>query len=232
MLASPNSTPLTLDHFSGPLDLLVYLVQKSEVDPRTIPILSIFDQFEAKDFDNSAEFIGLSSLLLWLKSRLLLPSEPEEDVKAEELELDPRFEIIHELLEYCKVKDLAKDLSSLEKSHTASFARRGTEELARKKPPGVNHLSTEDLAVVFSDLLKRAESRTGTIEEEEWKVADKISYLKQTLMQNECLTLAELFPTSMGRQEMIVTFLAILEMMKIGKLCLIQDDDSIYAKGN
>ncbi len=156
----------SLENFSGPLGFLLQLIQKDELDISDIPIQKITTQYLAKlkelmvpSVDGGAEFIGTAAFLLWMKSKMLLPKH-EQSAEGEE-ELDPSFEIIHQLLAYCKFKEAAKDLGARE-HRQSSFHLRAVGEIPEvKKGLGIEHLSLEDVAELFKDVLKRAPAGKG-----------------------------------------------------------------------
>ena len=180
----------SLENFSGPLAFLLHLIQKDEIDIYDIPLHKITHQYLAKikdlmvpSVDGGAEFIGSASFLLWLKSKMLLPKH--EQTVGEEEELDPSFEIIHQLLAYCRFKEAAKDLGSLELKQSV-YHLRGVGELPEaKKSLGIEHLSLEDVAELFKDVLRRAPAEKGKIQEEVWRVGDKIKYIRNLFHKQE-----------------------------------------------
>lgn len=216
-----------LDNFEGPLDFLLHLIQKSEIDIYEVPLHKITEQYLVKlqelispAVDGGAEFIGLTASLLLLKSRMLLPKH--EQPEALEEEIDPRFEIIHQLIEYCRFKDAAKELADLEQKQSAYFPR-GIEEVDPKKPLGIEHLSMQDLATLFQQLLAKASAHGGVIQEEVWKVSDKMFLVRQLLKDLSRIRFDVLFSPMQSRNELIVTFLAVLELMKLGELKVIKE---------
>lgn len=218
----------TLDNFEGPLDFLLHLIQRSEIDIYTIPIQQIIDQYAKKMgvdsdmcVDNGAEFIATASTLLWLKSKMLLPKH-EQAAGPEEEQHDPRFEIIHQLIEYCRFKEAAKELSEREKRQGAYYLR-GMDEPELKKPLGLEYLTLDDLSLIFKDLLAKAEIKKGTIHEEEWRVADKIRWIRQLKKETPHLPFEVAFSSGRSKMELIVTFLAVLEMMKMGEIRVVKD---------
>lgn len=219
-----------LDNFEGPLQFLLHLIQKSEIDIYDIPLRRITEQYlgtisqdEDEEWVNSgAEFIGATASLMWLKSKMLLPSD-ERNLTDEDNELDPRFEIIHQLLEYSRFKQLSKVLAEREHQQNGYFLR-GSTDPEIKPPLGIENITLDDLAAVFAEALKNAEVHKGVIYEESWRVADKIALLRALLRTNESLIAKDLFDTKCCREELIVTFLAILELMKLGELRVHKDD--------
>lgn len=219
----------TLENFEGPLNFLLHLIQKSELSITEIPLLELLKQFqkkveeEALELNQGAEFIGILSSLICLKSRTLLPrhevTEEEEDLS------DPAFEVIHLLLEYCKIKEAAKDLLDRQSKQASSFSR-GKEPLPEfEKGLGIDHLHLEALYQLFDEALKKAPDRKkGSIKEEEWRVSDKIQAVRSFFKRESLIPLARLFRMDATKEELIVTFLAILELMKNGEAALLQNE--------
>ncbi|BBI16401.1 ScpA family protein [Neochlamydia sp. S13] len=219
-----------LENFEGSLDFLLHLVQKHEIDPVEISLKKITEQYiqklkewQASSVDSGAEFIASASFLLWLKSRMLLPTH-EQPLSLGEEEHDPRFDIIHQLLDYCRFKEAAKNLTQLEMSQSAYYLREPEPLGENNKPLGIEHLTLEDLADLFKQALAKAPIKTAKfIQEEEWKVADKIKAIRQYLKVNHQLEIEQLFLNATSKLEIIVIFLAVLELMKIGESYLIKD---------
>ncbi|MCB1136071.1 MAG: segregation/condensation protein A [Chlamydiia bacterium] len=211
------------------MDFLLYLVQKDELDIYEVPVHEITQQYiehmrdrKEADVDSGAEFLASAAFLLYLKSKTLLPREAESEDPFFD-ELDPKFEIIHHLLDYCRFRDAAKDLSGLEEKQQGALFR-GGDSPELPLPAGVDHLSSDDLALLMEDLLKHAAKRTeGLIHEEEYRVGDKIKWLKHLVEQRDRIPFNEVFSPSRPKGELIVTFLAVLELMKLGTLAIIRD---------
>src|SRR5262245_41172526 len=125
-----DSSTFTLDNFEGPLDFLVHLIQKDEIDIIDISLCKIIEQFchqykteiLKSSLDSGAEFIGNIASLIWFKSKSLLPI-PEQLENAEDLEPDPRFDMIHQLLDYCRFKQAAQELTQMEQQQCAFYFR-------------------------------------------------------------------------------------------------------------
>lgn len=209
----------SLDNFEGPLDFLLHLIQKDEIHIHDISIQSLTDQFLQKwskrSIEKGAEFIGTASYLIFLKSRALLPQEEQEEV-LEEIEEDPHFEVIHHLVDYCRFKHAAKMLAERHEQQSTQFVR-GMLPYEWKKPLGIEHISLEDLASLVQTLMKKVSSKS-TIQEENFRVSDKISLIRSWIKKEERLPFSPLFDPNKPRLELIVTFLAILELMKLGEI--------------
>jgi segregation and condensation protein A len=222
---------ITLDIFEGPIDFLVYLIQKNELNATEIPLHQIIIQYldqqnlgSVSVLDCGADFISAASSLLWLKTRSLLPTT-EQIIQEEENALDPKFDMVHHLVDYCRFKQAAIELSELEKQKNSTYCRGNEPLFDFKKKLGIEHLTLGDLASLFQQILSRAKDHPGYIQDENWKVSDKISLLRETLNQTDHLIFESLFLENMFRMEMIVIFLAVLELMKLGELCVIYDQN-------
>lgn len=223
----------SLENFEGPLDFLLSLIQKEEINIYDVSIHELTQQFlqklaewESQQVEKGAEFIGMASYLVWYKSKTLLPKHEEMALPQEEEE-DPQFEIIHHLLDYCRFKQAAKELAQRQDKQSACFYR-GTPALPDwKKPMGIQHLSLNDLADLFKEMMKRAGAPKPQIYEENWKVADKIKIIRLRTKEQDSFLLEDLFKPGQSRLEWIVIFLAILELMKIGEIRVGKQDQDI-----
>lgn len=225
----------SLRNFEGPLDLLWQLVTKDEIDIATIPLHEITTQFHAapaadsadKRINAGAEFIGLISLLIWYKSLRLLPKSQQEPITDLPLpvEEDPA-NILHHLIDYCRFKQAAKELSSLEQLQSSIY-QRGTDTVIEPTPTnGIQHISLDDLASLFQKILAKSKPYTQTLREEPWKVSDKITFLLNLLQEKQKQNFEDVFHADLSREELIVTFLALLELMKAGKAAVNKVEDS------
>jgi len=218
-----KSNSFALENFEGPLDFLLCLIQKEEIDIYEVSLQDLVSQclqklteWKERRLELGAEFIGTMAYFVLLKSRMLLP-QSEISLGDEELEEDPRFEIIHHLLDYCKFKQTAKELTKRQEEQLSHYYR-GQPLLVRQKPLGIDHLSIEELTLVFKDLMRKADRPKSSIYEENWKVSDKIKFIRLHLQKNSFFPLEDLFNHEKTRLEAIVTFLALLELMKLGIL--------------
>ncbi|MBS4164475.1 Segregation and condensation protein A [Candidatus Protochlamydia amoebophila] len=228
----------SLENFEGPLEFLLSLIQKEEINIYDVSIQELTQQFleklkewETHYLEKGAEFVGSASYLVWLKSKMLLPIE-EPSLEAETVQEDPHFEIIHHLLDYCRFKQAAKELSARQDKQLACYFR-GASENAWKKPLGLKDISLEELSILFKEITKRAERVKGKILEENWRVSDKIRFIKLQLQKQSSFRFDYLFLSDMPRLELIVIFLAILELMKIGSIGIGKNPESqvlVYLK--
>jgi segregation and condensation protein A len=214
-----------LANFEGPLDFLLCLIQREEIEIYDIPIQELIQQFIdqlshcEKGFERGAEFIGSAAYLVWLKSKALLPSTEQSSDPKEQIE-DPHFEIIHHLIDYCHFKQAAKELTFRQEKQQACYFR-GVEATEWKKPIGIDHVSLEELSSLFREMMERAAKMIQPqIQEENWRVCDKIKEIRRLLQENPSFPFANLFTSEQSRLEIIVIFLAVLELMKMGELAV------------
>ncbi len=225
-----------LDVFEGPLDLLLYLIKRDEVDIYDISIeritkqyLAYLEAFQMLNIDLAGEFIVMAANLLYIKSRMLLPVDQqmaEEDADED----DPRWELIRQLIEYKKFKEAASHLRDREAEQENLFARvPAAPELA---PDTANLLVEEvgifDLIRAFQNILKRRtvpQEDLREIFEENFTVADKIDHVLRIIGSGVSLKFEEMFPERASRTEIVVTFLAMLELIRMKQLRVRQDLD-------
>lgn len=219
----------SLANFEGQLDILICLIQKEEIEIQDIFIQEMIQQFllhfEQQDqkLDIGAEFIGSAAYLLWLKSKNLLPDD--QQIPEEEPIEDPRFEIIHHLIDYCRFKQAAKELSSRQEKQQSCYFR-GIEIPKWKKPLGIDHVSLEELSLLFKEMSSKAIQNKPQIQDENWRVSDKIKAIRILLHERSSFPFINLFHSQQSRAEMIVLFLAVLELMKIGDIIVGRDQAS------
>ena len=213
-----------LENFEGPLDLLCHLVTLGEIDIYALSILDIIQQFieklnlyQGKSFAKGAEFIALAAALLNFKAKTLLPSHEQIKEDSLEEESDKNFEIIHQLIDYCRFKQAAKELSLREERQSVFYSRAIVQEDVKKKL-GIDHISLEDLAALFQQILSKTTLKSEVIDDDDWTVADKIIYLKERVKAENTIPFATIFHSLLSRMELIVTFLALLELIKSGCL--------------
>lgn len=216
----------SLDNFEGPLDLLLHLVLKSEIDIFEISIQEILEQFlklceqwKEEALESGADALGTAATLLWVKSKTLLPQRNQE---LDEEEVDPRFDMIEQLIDYCRFKEMGRCLADKASAQNQQYFRGGIFPNTQiPKPLGIQHLALEDLATLFTTALENAQSRFGdAIEEEEYRISDAIKSLNKILKTDTKINLHRFFNPDKCRAELLVFFLAVLELLKRGEACL------------
>jgi len=219
--------------FEGPLDLLLYLVKKEEVDIYEVNLTKIATQFieyielmRQLDLELAGEFLVMASTLMYIKSRELLPVHQQVEAEGEEEEEeDPRWELIRQLVEYKKFKDAAAQLQKREADQENVFPRLpGQLEFESAKPPPRPEVSLFDLIHAISSVLKRFQQRDEPrdIFEDKWTVSEKIELLRELLAGKGVLKFSELFQQSASRMEVVVTFLALLELIRLKQIVVSQ----------
>jgi segregation and condensation protein A len=217
-----------LEVFEGPLDLLLYLIKKEEVDIYDIPIERITNQYmeyltlmQMLNLEVAGEFLVMAATLMYIKSRMLLPVDQQvTDAEAEEGE-DPRWELIRQLVEYKKFKDAAAQLSKREDEQANIFPRQAPDAgIEANKDVPLAEVSIFDLINAFNDVLKKAAAREDFHEilEERFTVSDKIEEILYTLRDRLEMIFSELFANAGSRAEVVVTFLALLELIRMKRL--------------
>lgn len=223
-----------LDVFEGPLDLLLHLIDKEEVDIYNIPIARITDQYmdylqsmREIDLEPTSEFLVMAATLLSIKSKMLLPRPPKVELELEEEE-DPREELVRRLVEYRKYKGIADHLRQKELARSLIFSKE-PEDLSAFLPEmtenPVRGIHLADLMIAFGKVLKKAEKRhrVARIRRDEISVKDRIREIVETLKSGTGrIRFSALFSEG-HREEIVTTFLAILELMKMKRVFCYQD---------
>lgn len=225
---------IKLEVFEGPFDLLLYLIRKEELDIYDIPISQITKQYSEYielmrilDLDIAGEFLVMATTLMHIKSRMLLP---EEELAEEEEEEDPREALMQQLLEYRKYKEAASILEQRELQQQDILTRPGMDEEAEV----LLDVNLFDLIDALSRVLERLkEEPVREIVQDETTVREKIKFIVSILMKEKCLNFTRLFARCKSRSEAIVTFLALLELIKLQEVRVKQRSQfgDIYLSG-
>ncbi len=217
-----------LEVFEGPLDLLLYLIKRDEVDIYDIPIerittqyMSYLDVMRMLDLNIAGEFIVMAATLMMIKSRMLLPVEEREE-EEEEDEDDPRWALVRQLVEYKKFKDIAGQLQEREYYQENVFEFGGKSSvILEPDDPGLvmQDVSLFDLLSAFNDVLKNAPpEQIGEIEGDRFTVADKIDFVLSRIRKRGGMLFTTLFRPNASRNEIICTFLALLELLRLHQI--------------
>lgn len=231
--------------FKGPLDLLLHLIEKNKIDIYDIPIAMITDQYleaiagiESEDMDELSEFLVMAATLLGLKTRMLLPVEKEEE------EEDPKEELAKRLIEYKLYKEIAKNLKEMEEEAVKHYYKKETfpiQVLEYQEPINLDELLSgvdlNRLHHIFERLIAKEKERKDEvrgdfrrIQKDSIKISDKIDQILEKCTYRKHFYFGSLLNNSFDRLEIVVTFLAMLELMKGGKIKVIQESilDDIY----
>ncbi len=232
--------PVKLPVFEGPLDLLLHLIDKNKIDIYDIPIAEITDQYleyirqmDHEDMNVTSEFMVMAATLIDIKCRMLLPREVNEEGEEE----DPREDLVAQLLEYKKYKYISGELRDrMEEAGQAFYRKQNLPESVLTYRPEVNTrellegITLEDLHKVFQEVLRRQEdkidpirSRFGHIEKEEVSLPDKMTFVEQYAVKKRRFSFRNLLEGQKSRTQLVVTFLAVLELMKTGKIRITQE---------
>lgn len=222
---------IKLEIFEGPLDLLLYLVKKDHLNIYDIPIAAVTKQYmqylelmQSLDLNIAGEFLVMAATLLQIKSKMLLPAQEGEQAIVEED--DPRQDLIRQLLEYEKFKEVAENLRQREISQRDIFKRPKTGEpviVPESHDEGVQPVYFEasifDLISAFSKALEDAPKELFyQVIKDEYTVEDKVHNILHLLLVKPAVSLSELFTQAKSKIEIIVTFLAILELIKLKEI--------------
>jgi segregation and condensation protein A len=226
-------THVKLPVFEGPLDLLLYLIKKDEIDIYDIPIERITHQYldylriiRMLDLEVAGDYLVIAATLVYIKSRMLLPHDqrPPEDEAEED---DPRWELVRQLVEYKKYKDAAFELHD-RLALQDEMHRRGTTlkpDLAADGSLPFDQVGLFDLLSVFQKVLARASQNEDLrdIFEDRFTVSDKIRLIQERIAERPRLVFEELFVEGSSRTEVVVTFLAVLELIRLKQIGVAQE---------
>jgi segregation and condensation protein A len=221
--------------FEGPLDLLLYLIKKEEVDIYEINLTRLATQFieyidvmRLLDLEIAGEFLVMASTLMYIKSRELLPKDLQPETAGEEEGEDPRWELIRQLVAYKKFKDAAVQLQAREIEQENTFPRLPIRaEIEEPAPASKQEASIFDLINAVNEVLKRVSQREDLREifEDKWSVSEKIEMLVKLIGEKPALKFSELFHAATSRSEVVCTFLALLELIRLKQLVCVQTED-------
>jgi len=223
----PEALEVILDAFEGPLDLLLYLIRRQNLDILDINVADITHQYmsyielmEAMQWELAAEYLLMAAMLAEIKSRMLLPRQNED----EESDEDPRAELIRRLQEYERFKQAAEDIDTLPRTGRDVFtasAKAGEKRAPRAHPP----VAMEDLLLALADVMRRVKlTDSHHIEFEVLSTRERMSHILQSLSGKRFVPFITLFNLEEGRQGVIVTFLAMMELVKESLVEIVQNE--------
>jgi segregation and condensation protein A len=219
-----------LEVFEGPLDLLLYLIKQDEIDIYDISLervthqyLEYLQAFKELNIDLAGEFIVMAANLIYLKSRSLLPVDqqpPEEEAEED----DPRWDLIRQLIEYKKFKEAAAELHLRELEQERVFAREGGASSLLQEPLRLEEVGIFQLINAFQTVIKRIEARQDVQEifTERFSVSEKIDAILRRVANGARLRFSDLFGVAVSRVEVVVTFLALLELIRLKQVHALQ----------
>lgn len=223
------SYKIHLEIFEGPLDLLLYLIKKEELDIADIPITKITEQYleylglmEMLDLEIAGDFLVMAATLMHIKSKMLLPPDPDTvDIQEE----DPRAELVRRLLEYKSFKDAAEKLRNFEEERGHIFPRFGVEPEPTEGESPFLSVSLFDLITAFGNVLKALpEDLFHQIVKDEYTVAEKIQDISNSLLREPKIFFSKLFVNAKNKLEAITIFLAVLELARMKEILIVQNE--------
>jgi len=228
---------IKLPAFEGPLDLLLHLIKENKIDIYDIPIsfitgryLEYIGMMKELNLEIAGEFLVMAATLIQIKSKMLLPPEEAAAAGAEQME-DPRLELVQRLLEYQAYKDAASILKEREDESLRIFSREPEDvpaEEGEETEPYLFEVNIFDLLGAFRKILEAAPPEVRTITMETLTVKDKMFLIVDLLENSESIRFEELFDGSMTRMRLIVTFLALLELLRLGLAKVYQEREFGY----
>ncbi|HTL71478.1 MAG TPA: segregation/condensation protein A [Candidatus Eisenbacteria bacterium] len=222
------SYKIRLDIFEGPLDLLLYLIKKEELNIYDIPITRITEQYlehlnlmELLDLDVAGEFLVMAATLMQIKSRMLLPPDPEGVETDQE---DPRAELVRRLLEYKAFKEAAERLRDFEGKRGGLFTRTDVEPELDGGDSPFFEVSLFELISAFSKVLKFIPKEMfHSVMKDEFTVAEKVHEIFHRLVNQPSIRFSSLFREAKNKIEAITTFLALLELIRLKEVTIAQE---------
>ena len=223
----PEALEVILDAFEGPLDLLLYLIRRQNLDILEINVADITHQYmsyielmEAMQWELAAEYLLMAAMLAEIKSRMLLPRQSDD----EESDEDPRAELIRRLQEYERFKQAAEDIDALARTGRDVFpasAKAADKRAPRAHPP----VAMDELLLALADVMRRVKlTDSHHIEFEVLSTRERMSYILQCLSGKRFVPFITLFNLAEGRQGVIVTFLAMMELVKESLVEIVQNE--------
>ncbi len=225
---------IKLQVFEGPLDLLLFLIRKNELDIYDIPIESVTKQYidalramQELDLELAGEFFVMAATLMEIKSRMLLPKGLHAvDPDADEEEIDPRWDLVHQLLQYKKFKEAAEKLNELALSRHDLMARFVSTLSRSEQDRPLKNVDRIELWNAFNIVLRRLAEKlvVGEIHDEQVTVSDRMEYLLEKTKTEKTFIFSHLFPGQVTLRMLVATFLAVLELTRLKRLRVRQDE--------
>ncbi|MBZ5498280.1 MAG: segregation/condensation protein A [Acidobacteriia bacterium] len=220
---------IRLEGFEGPLDLLLHLIKREELDIWNIPIAHITEQYlgylqlmQDLNINVAGEWLLMAATLIYIKSRMLLPPDPVQEAAEGEAQDDPRKELVYQLLEHQKFRNAAQMLYTREEVENAVWNSPPRDVLEDGKE--VVAVTLFDLLKAFADVVKRFEAQAGMeLDQEEVTIEQKLAEMRRLLMVHDSLVFSSFFTRAVSKSHMIVTFLALLELVRLREIWLYQE---------
>lgn len=226
-----------VEAFEGPFDLLFHLIEKNEIDIYDIPINQVTQQYieyiqqmEEIDLEVTSEFLVMAATLIEIKSKMLLPVQVVEDQQLEFEDIDPRSELVRKLLEYKKFKMVAEEFKEMEEYSKKLFFKLKEEIIFESSDDkGLENVDMDDLLNALNNILTsknkrhRKRNHIRQMQRETFTIENKIEYILNELKEKSRLSFNKLFASMKDKREIITTFLALLELIKMKKVMVSQN---------
>ncbi len=220
---------IRLEGFEGPLDLLLHLIKREEIEIWNIPIAHITEQYlgylqlmQNLNINVAGEWLVMAATLIYIKSRMLLPPDPVQESAEGEEQDDPRRELVYQLLEHQKFKNAAQMLYTREEVENAVWNSPPRDLLEDEKE--VVAVTLFDLLKAFHEVVKRFEAQSSMeLDQDEVTIDQKMAEVRRLLMVHDSLAFSSLFTRTMSKRHLIVTFLALLELVHLREIWLYQE---------
>ena len=224
---------IRLSSFEGPLDLLLYLIRRSEVNIYDIPIERVTEQYidalssiETPDLEATGEFFVMASTLMYIKSRMLLPKKDQGiNQDTEDDDVDPRWELVQQLLQYRKYKEAAEDIKKLILNSNDLIPRIGPKDAIETIERPLLPVDRVDLWNTFNQVLSRLVERIdeGQIHAEQVTVSDRMEFILINIKSKRSFLFSDLFESTTTINTIVATFLAVLELTRLNKISIQQE---------
>ncbi len=237
-----ESINVHLEAFEGPFDLLFHLIEKNEIDIYDIPIAQLTEQYiafleqaEYKNMDGMSEFLLMAATLIEIKSKLLLPKQ-----KQEQQQQDPREELVNKLLEYKKFKEITEDFKKREETAALVLYKEADKAVEKLKQSNKQDLdldkflcgiTLDNLYEAFTEVMKRRETKVDrvrssfkSVERDLYTIDEKIDYIRDLLILRPSVSFYTIFRPKAVKMEIVVTFLALLELIKMKEVSVSQKE--------
>ena len=230
----PNTDfAIRLSSFEGPLDLLLYLIRRNEVDIYDIPIKRVTEQYidalssiEKTNIEAAGKFFVMASTLMYIKSRMLLPKKDQGiNQDTEDDDIDPRWELVQQLLEYRKYKEAAEDVRKLILNSNDLISRIGPKDAIEAIERPLIPVDRVDLWNTFNQVLSRLAERIdeGQIHAEQVTVSDQMEFILMYVRSKRSFLFSDLFESTTTINTIVATFLAVLELTRLNEISIQQD---------
>lgn len=237
-----ESINVHLEAFEGPFDLLFHLIEKNEIDIYDIPIAQLTEQYiafleqaEYKNMDGMSKFLLMAATLIEIKSKLLLPKQ-----KQEQPQQDPREELVNKLLEYKKFKEITEDFKKREETAALVLYKEADKAVEKLKQSNKQDLdldkflcgiTLDNLYEAFTEVMKRRETKVDrvrssfkSVERDLYTIDEKIDYIRDLLILRPSVSFYTIFRPKAVKMEIVVTFLALLELIKMKEVSVSQKE--------